>query len=432
MKTFGIGLLGFGTVGAGVIEGLQRNGELLSKRLNAHVQIKGIADLDLTTDRGVEVDSSLLTNDANALIDSPDVDVVIELVGGTTVAKEFILRALKQGKPVITANKALLAEYGEELFQAAREFKTDLYYEAAVAGGIPVIRALREGLVANHIESMYGILNGTCNYILTRMEQEHLEFDQVLKEAQEAGYAEAEPSLDIDGIDTAHKAVILTSLAYGLPVTMDDVHIDGIRGFNPMDIEMATQLGYRIKLLACIKCTGGTIELRVHPALVPLTHTLASVSGVYNAVMVRGDIVGDTLYYGQGAGRHATASAVLGDLADIVRNLSKESPRRVPPLKLYDHYESVLEMNKVKTRYYLRLSLLDRPGMVAEVARILGEHHISIASMIQKDIQVGGAVPVILLTHRAVEKDLRAAMNEIAAIEGVDDQIVMFRVEDFE
>ena len=321
MKEIGIGLLGFGTVGAGVVEGLQKNGDLIARRIGAKLVLRQIADIDLDRDRGVKIDRSLLTRDAESVIQNPSVDVVIELIGGMGIARDLILKALSFGKPVVTANKALLAEKGEEIYRAAAEQGAAVYCEASVGGGIPIIKALREGLVANHIQSIYGILNGTCNYILTRMEQEKLPFDQVLKAAQAAGYAEAEPSLDIDGIDTAHKAVILASLAYGFPVPMKSVHVEGIRGLDPADIANAAELGYRIKLLGVIKRVGKEIEVRIHPTLVPHRHMLASVDGVFNAIWVSGDVVGDTLYYGRGAGRAATSSAVLSDLADVARDL---------------------------------------------------------------------------------------------------------------
>ncbi|MGB4574416.1 MAG: homoserine dehydrogenase, partial [Kiritimatiellia bacterium] len=319
-KEIGVALLGFGTVGAGVVETLQKNGSLLAARLGVRPVLRGIADLDLTSDRGVSVEPGLLTTDGAALIARPDVQVVVELIGGSGVAKDFVLQALKLGKPVVTANKKLLAEHGAELHRVAEENKTEILFEASVGGGIPIIKALREGLCANRIECMYGILNGTCNYILTRMEDEKLPFDDVLKAAQAAGYAEAEPSLDIDGHDTAHKAVVLASLAYGCEVPLDKVNVAGIRGLAAADIAYAAEMGYRIKLLAIIRGGPDGVEVSVQPTLVEHTHQLAAVAGVYNAVLVVGDVVGTTLYYGRGAGRAATASAVVADLADAALN----------------------------------------------------------------------------------------------------------------
>ncbi len=431
MKEYGIGILGFGTVGAGVIEGLQKNGELMARRLGVRPVLRKVADIDLDRDRGVAVDRALLTSDAEAVIRDPSVDVVVELIGGTTIARKFILQALKLGKPVVTANKALLAEHGEEIHRAALAHQTEVYYEASVAGGIPIIKALREGLCANHIESIHGILNGTCNYILTRMEREHLPFDQVLKEAQQAGYAEAEPSLDIDGIDTAHKAVVLASLAYGCSLPMSAVHVEGIRGLAAAEIAYAAELGYRIKLLATIKQSAGQIEVRVHPTLVPLSHVLASVSGVFNAVLVKGDIVGDTLYVGRGAGRAATSSAVLSDIADVALNLASGAKQRLPSFVGTCAATSLRPIGEIGARYYLRLSLLDRPGVLARVAQILGEHQISIASVMQKEARAGEHVPVIIVTHGATEGNFRAALARIDAMDVVGAPTVRLRIEDF-
>jgi len=431
MNEIGIGLLGFGTVGAGVVEGLQQNGELIAHRTGIRLALRKIADLDVETDRGVQVDSSLLTTDAASVIEDPSVDVVVELVGGTTVAKRFTLKALEMGKPVVTANKALLAECGAEIFAAAESSNTDLYYEASVGGGIPIIRSLREGLIANHIESVYGILNGTCNYILTRMEQEGLPFDVVLNEAQSAGYAEAEPSLDVDGIDTAHKTVIMAALAYGFPVALEDIHVEGIRDMDKMDIAYAAELGYRIKLLAIIKHVQDEVEVRVHPTLIPLHHTLAAVKGVFNAVLVEGDVVGETLYYGRGAGRRPTASAVLSDLADVARNLVAESRRRVPAFVEHSHYGKLRAIGETLTRCYLRLSLLDRPGVLARVAEVLGRHEISIASMIQKEAHQGAYAPVIISSYTAPERHFVEAIREIDGLDVVGAPTVRLRIEDF-
>jgi homoserine dehydrogenase len=431
MKEIGIGLLGFGTVGAGVVEGLLRNGDLIAKRTGLRLVLRKIADLDLERDRGVAVDRSLLTADAAAVISDPAVDVIVELVGGLGVARTFILQALRLGKPVVTANKALLAEHGDEIFAAAAEGNTDLFYEASVGGGIPIIRSLREGLIANHIESIHAILNGTCNYILTRMEQEGLPFDQVLAAAQAAGFAEADPGLDIDGVDTAHKAVILARLAYGFPVKMSDLYLEGIRGVHAMDITCAAELGYRLKLLAVIKHQEGGVEVRVHPALVPMDHMLAKVSGVFNAIMVKGDVVGDTLYYGRGAGRLPTASAVLSDLADAARNLAAQSAQRVPAFVAHQHYGQLRRIGRTKLRCYFRLSLLDRPGVLARVAEILGRHQISIASLLQKEERAEDYVPVIMLTHVSSEENFQAAQREIDALDLVGAPTVRIRIEDF-
>jgi len=430
MKQVGIGLLGFGTVGAGVVQGLRDNGEMLAYRLGVRPQLVGIADLDLETDRGVEVDRDLLTSDAKELVDDAGTDIVVELIGGTGVARELILRALDQGKPVVTANKALLAEHGEEIFALAEEKGVDLYFGASVGGGIPIIRALREGLVGNRIEHIYGILNGTCNYILTRMEREGLSFDDALAEAQAAGYAETDPGLDIDGIDTAHKAVLLASLAHGLVVPMDAVHVEGIRGLAEADIRYTQDLGYRVKLLAVIRGVGGEVEAGVYPALVPAGHVLASVSGVFNAVLVRGDLVGNTLYYGRGAGREPTASTVIGDIADVARNLASGAPARVQALPRAREPVRLKERAETSSRTYMRLSLLDRPGVLARITGCLGAHDIGIASVLQKEESRGEYVPVIVITHEARERDVVLALEEIDEMDVVGDKTIRLRIED--
>jgi len=431
MKEMGIGILGFGTVGAGVVEGLRRNRELLADRTGIRPVVRRIADLDLTADRGVAVDRSLLTTDAAAVVADPEVDVVVELIGGTGAARTFILQALAAGKPVVTANKALLAEHGRELFEAARAAGTGLYFEASVGGGIPVMRALKDGLIGNRIESICGILNGTCNYILTRMEREGAPFDEVLKEAQALGYAETPPDLDIDGMDTAHKAVVLASLAYGTPVPMSACSVQGIRGLDLREIEYARELGYCIKLLALIKNHEHGYELRVQPTLVPQDHMLASVHEAFNAIFVEGDIVGETLYYGRGAGRFPTASAVIGDIMEAALKrqaggtdplaawiLGRSDPQMMPP-----------EENRL--RCYLRMGLKDESDVLARVAHVLGSHNISIASVVQKERRCGAYIPVVFLTHRARECEFAAALAELDGLDCVEPGVVRLAVEDF-
>ena len=427
MKEVKIGILGFGTVGAGVVEGILKNGELMAQRTGIFPKIGKIADLDIKTDRGVKVDPSLLTTDALSVINDPDIDVIVELIGGIKIAKDFVLRALKNGKPVVTANKALLAEAGRELFEASAKSGAGLYFEASVGGGIPVLRALRDGLVGNQIKSMYGILNGTCNYILTRMEREGLDFDVVLADAQKLGYAETPPDLDIDGIDTAHKAVVLASLAYGAPVSMDAFTIEGIRGLSHREIEYAGELGYRIKLLAVIREVNGEIEMRVEPSFVPKKHLLASVNDAYNAVFVEGDIVGSTLYYGRGAGRLPTASAVIGDIMEAAAGKGGCSDWLLKNASL-----PVRGANDISIRCYLRLSLKDQPDVIAQVAHVLGKNKISIASIMQKEQNAGEQVPVVFLTHKAREKNFAAAMEEIERLDVVDGKPVRMAIEDFE
>ncbi|MFA7257819.1 MAG: homoserine dehydrogenase [Kiritimatiellales bacterium] len=427
MKKIKIGILGFGTVGAGVVEAILKNGELMAQRTGIFPMIGKIADLDIKTDRGVKVDKSLLTTDALSVIDDPEIDVIVELIGGLKIAKEFVLRALKNGKPVVTANKALLAEAGRELFEASAKSGAGIFFEASVGGGIPVLRALRDGLVGNQIKSMYGILNGTCNYILTRMEREGLDFDTVLADAQKLGYAETPPDLDIDGIDTAHKAVVLASLAYGAPVPMSAFTIEGIRGLSHREIEYAAELGYRIKLLAVIRQVNGEVEMRVEPSFVPKKHLLASVHDSYNAVFVEGDIVGSTLYYGRGAGRLPTASAVIGDIMEAAAG-----KRGCSEWLLKNKSLPVRSAADISIRCYLRMSLKDQPDVIAKVAHVLGKNDISIASIMQKEQNAGEQVPVVFLTHKALEKNFAAAMEEIEELNVVDGKPVRMAIEDFE
>ncbi len=416
MKQIGIGLLGFGTVGAGVVDGLRRNRELLAHRLGVELVLRRIADVDLDRDRGVPVDRAILTQDGRAVIHDPGVDIVVELIGGTGIARTLVAEALQAGKPVVTANKKLLAEHGEELFGLAQKANVDLYFGASVGGGIPIIRVLREGLIGNQVQRILGILNGTCNYILSRMETEGAAFDVVLRAAQEAGYAEADPALDIDGFDTAHKAVILASLAYGFHVPMSAVSVEGIRGLSGMDVQYARELGYRIKLLAVIRRDGDEIEVRVHPTLVPEGHMLASVSQVFNAVMVRCDLTGDTLYYGRGAGRDPTASTVIGDLADVAQGLVSHQPRHRRGVPTARHAMRVRPLAEITSRYYVRLMVLDKPGSLGIFTGILGRHGVSISAVTQRAVlQEGGHVPVVVVTHAAREAELHAALSEIQA-----------------
>ncbi len=431
MKEIRVGILGFGTVGAGVVECLHRNGGLIAQRSGVKPVIYKVADLDLETDRGVVLPDGVLTRDAAAVINDPKTDVIVELIGGTTVAKDFVIQALKAGKPVVTANKALLAEHGDEILATAEKYSGDVFYEASVAGGIPIIKAMREGLVGNRIERAVGILNGTCNYILTRMENEGIAFDTILAEAQAAGYAEADPSLDIDGIDTAHKASIMASLAYGEWFGMTPLFVEGIRGLALQDIEYAADLGYRIKLLAVLRQQEGVVQIRVHPALVAKDSMIGAVSGVFNAVWVEGDTVGDTMYYGRGAGREATASAVVADIVDVALNIKFGSGQRVPAFRAHPGHSGVMPMDDVVTRYYLRLTVKDHPGVLARVAGILGESNISIASVTQHEVSEG-PVPLVILTHNAREKNLQDALKSIAALDDVMEAPVMMRIEDLD
>ncbi len=431
MNDVGIGLLGFGTVGAGVVEGLQRNADLISRRFGCRPVLRRICDLDLDSDRGVVVDRSIMTRDAQDVINDASVDIVVELIGGTGAARELTIAAMKAGKPVVTANKKLLAEYGQEIFRLAAEYNTDIFFGASVGGGIPVIRALRDGLSANQITGIRGILNGTCNYVLTRMEQAEMPFAEALAEAQKAGYAEADPTLDIDGWDTAHKVAILASLSYGFCVPLESIYVEGIRNLAATDILYARDLGYRIKLLGLVKCNGASVDIRVHPALVQHEHPLASVHGVYNAVMLTGDLTGDTLYYGQGAGRNPTAGTVLADIAEAARNIVSGSGGRSAALPGSDSAMPLSDINDIQSRYYLRLMLPDRAGVLATVASILGKHSVSLASVLQKEQYAAGCVPVVIVTHRNSEAGMNAALQEMAQTGLCDaDGIVRLRIED--
>ena len=419
MKEVGVGIVGFGTVGAGVAEGLLRGAALISRRCGLKVTLRGVADVDIARDRGVDVPRELLTTDTFGLIAREDVDVVVELIGGTGVAQEVIRAALQAGKSVVTANKKLLAECGAELFALARERQVDLYFGASVGGGIPIVRALRDGLVANDIHAIHGILNGTCNYILTRMAREGSGFDEVLADAQRLGYAEANPSLDIDGFDTAHKISILTSLAYGVSVPLADIRVQGIRGLNPVDVRYASELGYVIKLLAVCKAhAGDRLEVRVNPTLVPKDHPLAAVNDVFNAVLVDGSLTGDTLYYGKGAGREATASAVLSDIVSVARHVAVRTPRAAEPLPpLAETGYTLLPAEDCVSRFYIRLMVREACGMVGRFATILGNHGVSIFAASQHEPteaqRTEGYVPVVILTQPAKAGDIAAALTEI-------------------
>jgi len=431
MKTINIGLVGFGTVGTGVVKLLKGQAPLLQRRLAARLRLKRIADLDLTRPRDVEVDPKILTTDAREIIEDPAIDIVIELIGGTTTAREVSLAALRSGKHLVTANKALLATHGLELFRAAAEKRVDLGFEASVCGGIPIIRAVREGLVANRIHSIEGIVNGTCNYILTKMTELGAPFAEVLKEAQDQGYAEVNPSLDIDGIDAAHKLQILASIAYGGSVDFNAIHVEGIRGIDPDDIQYAKELGYRVKLLAIAKETDGEIEVRVHPTLIPEDHLLAFVGGVFNAVYIVGDATGSLMFYGRGAGQLPTASAVVSDVVEIAQNILYQRPSRPSHIPaIAGEGLKIRPMDEVRTRYYLRVMAVDKPGVLSKVSGILGSHGISIASVIQKGRHARASVPVVMMTHEAVEGAMRRALAEIDALDVVSGRTVCLRVEE--
>jgi len=442
MQQVNLGIIGGGTVGGGVYQALQRNGRLMASRLGVGLRVVKLAVRDVKKKRAVNIPKAILTTDWAAVVNDSQVHLVVELMGGTTTARQVVLAALRLGKPVVTANKALLSAHGEELFEAAQRHGTNLYYEASVAGGIPIIKVLREGLIGNRITRLYGIVNGTCNYILSRMKLEGADFGEVLADAQRLGYAEAEPSLDIDGYDAAHKTGILASLAHGFWVNPKHVHVEGIRNVTRLDMEFADLLGYTIKLLGIVKKSEGRrqkaevkcapVQVSVYPTLVPNSHVLASVNGVFNAVFVRGDVVGDTLYYGRGAGQDATASAVLSDLADAALDLKCGTRSRIPPFVPHERDGAVLPIDDVVCRYYVRLNVIDRPGTLARIAAILAKAKIGISSVIQPEGHVGASVPLILMIHDATNAAMQKALAAIGRLAVIKGAPVMFRVEDFD
>jgi homoserine dehydrogenase len=432
-----IGLLGLGTVGAGVAKILQSRRQMLEERAGARLILAAVADTDLTRAReGLDLKSLPLTGDAGRVLADPSINVVIELVGGLEPARSFISRALAGGKHVVTANKALLAHHGVELYEEARRAGVALGFEAAVAGGIPLIRAVKDGLVANQVLSLAGIVNGTCNYILSKMTDEGLDFSLVLKEAQAHGYAEADPTLDIEGLDSAHKLQILVALAFRTFVDLKHIHTEGISRITAQDIDYARELGYRIKLLAIAKATapdvpgGAGVEVRVHPTMIPAASPLAAVSGVFNGIFLTGDAVGDLMFYGRGAGQMPTASAVLSDVIEIARRIAHGIPSLAIELPSVGPTPLPLTpMEAIRCRYYLRVTAQDRPGVLSKVAGILGENDISIANVIQKGRGVREAVPVVMLTHEACERDMRAALAKIDRLRDVAAATTMIRVE---
>jgi homoserine dehydrogenase len=434
MKPINVGLLGIGTVGGGTFNVLKRNQSEIQRRAGRGIQITVVADKDLARAKSIVGEGVRVTDDAFTIVRDPDIDIVVELIGGYTIAKTLILEAIANGKHVVTANKALLATHGNEIFARAREKGVMVAFEAAVAGGIPIIKALREGLTANRIEWIAGIINGTSNFILSEMRDKGLAFDTVLAEAQRLGYAEADPTFDIQGIDAAHKLTIMSAIAFGIPMQFEKAYTEGIASLTKDDIRYAEQLGYRIKLLGITRRTPAGIELRVHPTLIPARRLIANVEGVMNAVLVKGDAVGATLYYGAGAGAEPTASAVVADLVDVTRMQTADPENRVPHLAFQPDQLSdtpILPMEEVETSYYLRLRVYDRPGVLADVARILADHTISIDAMVQKEPAEGeDQADIVLLTHRTIEKHTNAAIARIEALPTVSGKITRIRLEE--
>lgn len=434
MKPINVGLLGIGTVGGGVFTVLSRNAEEITRRAGRDIRITVVADKNIARAKEITQGKCRVTGDAFSVVNDPDIDIVVELIGGCGVAKELVMKAIHNGKHVVTANKALLAMHGNEIFLEAQKMRVMVAFEAAVAGGIPIIKAVREGLAANRIEWIAGIINGTTNFILSEMRDKGLPFDVVLKQAQELGYAEADPTFDIEGVDAAHKITILSALAFGIPMQFDKAYIEGISRLQAEDIKYAEQLGYRIKLLGITKRTPEGVELRVHPTLIPAKRLIANVEGAMNAVLVQGDAVGATLYYGKGAGAEPTASAVIADLVDVTRMHTADPENRVPhlafqPNQLVDL--KVLPMDEVQTSYYLHLRVADKPGVLADITRILADEQISIDAVIQKEPGEGeDQTDLIMLTHMTREKRINAAIAKIEKLPVVAGKVTRLRLEE--
>ncbi len=433
MKPINVGLIGAGTVGGGTFTVLARNAEEISRRAGRPICITVVADKNVELAKRITKGACRVTDDAFSVVNDPEIDIVIELIGGTGIAKELVLKAIHNGKHVVTANKALLAMHGNEIFTAAQQMRVMVAFEAAVAGGIPIIKAVREGLAANRIEWIAGIINGTTNFILSEMRDKGLSFDTVLKEAQRLGYAESDPTFDIEGVDAAHKITILAAIAFGIPMQFDKAYIEGISKLDATDIKYAEQLGYRIKLLGITKRTEEGVELRVHPTLIPSKRLIANVEGAMNAVLVQGDAVGATLYYGKGAGAEPTASAVIADLVDVTRMHTVDPQNRVPHLAFQPNQLAdlrILSMDEVQTSYYLRMRVQDKPGVLADITRILADEQISIDAVIQKEPGEGeDQTDLIMLTHQTREKRINTAIAKIEALKVISGKVIRIRLE---
>ncbi|NOX97278.1 MAG: homoserine dehydrogenase [Nitrospirae bacterium] len=428
-KIVKIGLIGWGTVGGGLVKILKTNAHLIEERLGGKLEIKAIADKDIVSPRSIEIDKKLLTTDVESLLHDPEIDIIVELIGGKEPARTYLLEAIKEGKHIVTANKALLAECGE-IFKAAGKRGVNIGFEGSVGGGMPIIKVLKEGLVANRMEAILGIINGTANYILSRMTSEDKDFQEVLAEAKRLGYAESDPAMDVEGTDSAHKLAILASLAFGTRVKLNDIYVEGIKEITQADIRYAKEVGYSIKLLSIAKENQGRIEARVHPTLLPQEHLLASVNGVFNACFLTGDAVGNILVYGQGAGEMAAGSAVAADLVDLARNILSGTPHRVPVLTYPLGAAKMKPMKETLCRYYLRFSVLDRPGVLGSISNLLGKKDIGIASVIQKERREEDIVPIVIMTHEAKEENIRIALQKIDQLAVVKAKTMLIRVED--
>jgi len=435
MSDIHVGLIGFGNIGAGVVKLLQEKAGVIRNKVGTGIVLKRIADLDISSDRGVTVPPGVLTTSVNDIFDDPEISVVIELIGGYEPAKTFVLKAIEKGKHIVTANKALLALHGDEIYAAAARNGVEVQFEAAVGGGIPVLTSIKGNLAANSFGSVIGIMNGTCNYILTRMTQEGADFADMLKVAQELGYAEPDPTFDIEGVDTAHKLAILVSLCFGTKIDFNSIYTEGISRISGLDVKFANDFGYRIKLLAIGKLSDGQVEARVHPTMIPLHNPLAEVNGVFNAIRLTGDYVGPVMFYGRGAGQNPTASAIVGDLIGLARTMQAGAGRRMAPLGFLDGEIRTLPlkpMAEIVSKYMLRFSALDKPGVLASIAGALGNHGISIESMVQTTHQDSDAtpVPIVIKTHEACEGSVQAALEEIDRLAIISEKTVFIRIED--
>lgn len=433
MRPVQVGLIGFGTVGSGVVRLLTEHTERFRRRLGIPLVLKKVADIDLARPRAVALAPELLTGNSQEILNDPEIDIIVELIGGTTEAYELVMAALARGKHVVTANKALLALHGNEIFRTAVQAGVEIGFEASVCGGIPIILSLRQGLAANAIKELFGILNGTSNYILSKMSSAGESFHAALKEAQEKGYAEADPTLDVEGIDAAHKLALLMALAYGAQIDFGAIHVEGITRLEPIDIQFAREFGYQVKLLAITRDDGQRVEARVHPTMLPQDHIMASVLGVNNAVYITGDAVGSILLYGQGAGMMPTASAVAADLIDLAYNISHGIRGRVPPLGVNDAEQKrrlVKPLAEIVTNYYLRFAAQDRPGVLSKISGILAEYDISIAAVIQKGREIRHAVPVVMITHEAKEANVQKALAKIHQLDIISEKAILIRIED--
>lgn len=429
MRKISVGIIGFGNIGCGVVKILQQRKSLLSQKIGVEIIIKKICDKDITAKRDVAVDKSLLTCDANEIINDPQIDIIVELMGGINPAKEFILAALKKGKHVVTANKALLAECGSELFSQAAERGKNIYFEASVGAGIPIIKSIKEGLVANKFNSIFGIVNGTSNYVLTQMSKEGCTFANALAAAKDKGFAEKNPTFDIEGIDSAHKLVLLTYLAFGRIVKMKEIFIEGISRISAADIAYAKELGYAIKLLAIAKKENDSLEVRVHPTLLPVNHLLSSVDGVFNAIYVSSDLAGDLMFYGPGAGQLPAASAVVSDIVDLTQDIKaglfKPTLNSIPDSSI----KNLRQIDEFENKYYIRITVVDKPGVLAKISGILAKFGISIASVNQKEKLRAQIVPVVMVTHEVKEKNLRNALKIIDQLKEIKEKSVAIRIE---